>query len=172
MNSLISEICNYALYICCICILAGNIFLSFKTRFIQIRLLPHLFRMAGTLFSRTTNQKEGNHTILPYKALFTAMSTTLGIGSIVAPVIAIHMGGPGALLGFLLTSFFGSASTYVEVNLSIRSREKLASGQIMGGPMQYLKIIVSKKQPHGTPFAASFSCLPGPEPKPINLPPC
>lgn len=143
----IHTLCDYVLYASCILILAGTIFISFRTRFVQIRLLPNLFRMAGGIFAK--DKSEGKHTILPYKALFTAMSTTLGIGTIVGPVIAIHLGGPGALLGFLLTSFFGSAATYVEVSLCIKSRTKLPSGQIMGGPMQYLKYIFS-------PFAAKW----------------
>lgn len=145
--SFVNDICDYVLYFSCIFILAGSIFISWKTRFVQIRLLPNLFRMAGGLFSK--KQTEGQHTILPYKALFTAMSTTLGIGTIVGPVIAINLGGPGALIGFLLTSFFGSAATYVEVNLSVKSRVRLPSGQIMGGPMQYMKNIFS-------PFAATW----------------
>lgn len=147
LASFITDICDYVLYASCIFILAGSVFISFRTRFVQIRLLPNLFKITGGLFSK--GKGEGQHTIKPYKALFTAMSTTLGIGTIVGPVIAIHLGGPGALLGFLLTSFFGSAATYVEVNLSIRSRIRLPSGQIMGGPMQYLKHIFS-------PFAAKW----------------
>ena len=145
--SFLNDLCNYVLYASCIFILGGSIFISFKTRFVQIRLIPSLFRMTGGLFAKGSG--EGKHTILPYKALFTSMSTTLGIGTIVGPVIAIHLGGPGALLGFLLTSFFGSAATYVEVTLAMKSRVKLPSGQIMGGPMQYLKHIFS-------PFAAKW----------------
>ena len=137
----LKTVCDYALYASCIFILSGSIFISFKTRFIQIRLLPRLLSLTKGLFSQ--NKEEGSHTIRPYKALFTAMSTTLGIGTIVGPVIAIHLGGPGALIGFLLTSFFGAAATFVEVNLSIQSRVKLPSGQIMGGPMQYMKQIFS-----------------------------
>jgi AGCS family alanine or glycine:cation symporter len=133
---------DFILYASCLCILAGSAFLTWKTRFIQLRLFPALFKMVGASFFKK-NQVEGQHTILPYKALFTAMSTTLGIGTIVGPVIAIHMGGPGALIGFLLTAFLGSAATYVEVSLSIQSRQKLPSGQIMGGPMQYLKVLLS-----------------------------
>lgn len=71
------------------------------------------------------------------------MSTTLGISTIVSPVIAIQLGGPGALFGYLLTSFFGSAATYTEVSLCIQHRKKLDNGAIMGGPMQYLKSIFS-----------------------------
>lgn len=126
----------------CLFILMGCVFLTFRMRFVQLRFFPALFRMLRTSLSKRSSD-EDSHTILPHKALFTAMSTTLGLSTIVAPVIAIHLGGPGALLGFLLTSFFGSAATYAEVNLSIQHRKKLDSGQIMGGPMQYLKYILS-----------------------------
>lgn len=81
--------------------------------------------------------------------MLTAMSTTLGIGTIVGPVIAIHLGGPGALIGFILTSVLGSAATYTEVNLCIQYRKKMENGEIIGGPMQYLKVLIS-------PFAAKW----------------
>src|SRR5579872_6597078 len=139
----LERIADSILYFSCLFILAGSIFLTIKTRFIQLRLIPSLFRMAGGAFAKKKNLEEGDHTILPYKALFTAMSTTLGIGTIVGPVIAIHLGGPGALLGFLLTSFFGAAATYVEVNLSIQHRKRLQTGTIMGGPMQYIEHLLS-----------------------------
>src|SRR5262245_57689004 len=149
----IFEIADYILFISCVLLLIGSVYLSLRTSFVQVRFLPALF---GQLFgSLRHRQKESQNTILPHKALFTAMSTTLGIGTIAAPVIAIHLGGPGALLGFLLTSFFGSAATYAEVSLSVQHRVKLPCGTIMGGPMQYLKSIFS-------PFAAKWyavTCL-------------
>ncbi|HSX13671.1 MAG TPA: alanine:cation symporter family protein [Chlamydiales bacterium] len=142
---MLTSICDTILFAACMIILAATIFISIRTRFVQIRFLPNMFK---GLFSKS----EGKHTIKPYKALFTAMSTTLGIGTIVGPVIAISLGGPGALIGFLLTSFFGSAATFVEVNLAIQTREKLPNGQIMGGPMLYLKKIFS-------PLAAKWYAL-------------
>jgi AGCS family alanine or glycine:cation symporter len=128
----------------CLVLLLGSMWLTLKLRFVQVRLLPSLFKR---LFS---TRKEGHllnaqNSVAPYKALFTAMSTTLGIGTIVAPVIAIALGGPGALPGFLLTAFFGSAATYAEVKLSVIYRKQSDSGKIMGGPMQYLKEILSKR---------------------------
>ncbi len=138
----ITAIADYILFAVCVFILMGSIFISFKTRFVQLRFIPSLFKMLGmSIFHR--KQDECHHTILPHKALLTAMSTTLGISTIVAPVIAISLGGPGALLGFLLTAFFGSAATYAEVNLCIQYRKKLENGTIMGGPMQYLKHLLS-----------------------------
>lgn len=133
---------DYILFLSCLFILLGSVFITFKLRFVQLRFLPDLIKMIK-LSLTNSSQEEGNYTIRPYKALFMAMSTTLGISTIVGPVIAIHMGGPGALLGFLFTAFFGSAATYTEVNLSIQHRKKLESGAIMGGPMQYLKTLLS-----------------------------
>jgi len=138
------EVSEYILFACCLFILFGTVFLTFKMRFIQIRLLPELVKMLIASLKQS-KEKEGSYTIRPHKALFTAMSTTLGIGTIVAPVIAIHLGGPGALLGFLLTAFFGSAATYLEVSLSIKHRKQLDNGIVMGGPMQYLKSIFSAR---------------------------
>jgi AGCS family alanine or glycine:cation symporter len=132
------------LFIACLCILGGSLYLTFKTRFVQLKCFPALFKMIGSAFSKKQNVG-GDFTIAPHRALFTAMSTTLGLSTIVGPVIAMNIGGPGALLGFLLTSFFGMAATYFEVKLSVEYREKLKSGVIMGGPMQYLKRIFSPK---------------------------
>lgn len=132
---------EYLLFASCLFILAGSIFITIKTRFIQIRLIPMLFGMLRA--SLQSREEQGKFTIKPHRALFTAMSTTLGIGTIVGPVIAISLGGPGALIGFLLTSFFGAAATFSEVSLCIQHRKKQEDGVIMGGPMQYLKHIFS-----------------------------
>ncbi len=141
-NSTIQTIADYVLFAVCLFILSGSVFISFRTRFVQLRCIPSLLKMLfDSIFKR--NHDDCHHTIAPHKALFTAMSTTVGISTIVAPVIAISLGGPGALLGFLLTSFLGSAATYTEVNLCIQYRKKLDNGVIMGGPMQYLNTLLS-----------------------------
>ena len=138
----IKNIADYVLFISCLFIVAGSLYLTFKTRFVQIRLIPSIFKMFYASITHSSEQ-DTHHTIRPHRALLTAMSTTLGIGTIVAPIMAIHFGGPGALLGFLITSFFGSAATYIEVKLSVEHRMQTSSGSILGGPMQYLKNIFS-----------------------------
>ncbi len=139
IDFLIQSVADYILFASCLFILACCVLLTFKTRFIQLRLLPTLFRLLRDGFR---DKGESSHTVPPLRALVTAMSTTLGIGTIVAPTIAISLGGPGALLGFLLTAFFGSAATYTEVSLSIQHRKKVETG-MMGGPMQYMQAIFS-----------------------------
>jgi alanine or glycine:cation symporter, AGCS family len=118
-------------------LLIGSIVLSFKTRFVQIRAIPKIIKLfCRSLFSKATDDE---NTIRPHRALFTAMSTSLGIGNIVSPIIAIGLGGPGALLGFFLATIFGCAATFTEVTFSLFYRERLHDGTVMGGPMQYLK---------------------------------
>lgn len=136
------QISDGILLVSCLFIILGSLFITLKMRFVQVRYLKTLFSILKNSFqSRADNS--ASHMILPHRALFTAMSTTLGISTIVGPVIAINLGGPGALLGFLLTSFLGSAATFTEVSLSIEHRKKLSSGEVMGGPMQYMAALIS-----------------------------
>jgi len=118
-------------------LLLGSIYLSFKTRFIQIRAIPAMFKqLFGNFFSRKVKDP---HAIQANKALFMAMATTMGVGSILSPIVAIGFGGPGALLGFLLAMIFGGASKFTEVSLAVKHRKRLEDGTIEGGPMQYIK---------------------------------
>lgn len=142
------------LFGCCLFIMVGSVYISYKSGFVQLRLFSAIKQMVANAKKEQTTKSQ--YTISPQRALLTAMSTTIGLGVIVAPVIAIYWGGPGALLGFLVTSFFGSAATYTEVGLSIKFRKKLASGQILGGPMQYMKEILS---PAAAAWYAFFGAL-------------
>jgi AGCS family alanine or glycine:cation symporter len=121
-----------------ILVLIGSIILSFKIRFAQIRMIPQMISILLQSFFRRRQASEGN-TIQPHKALLTAMSTTIGIGNISGPIIAMGLGGPGALAGFILATVFGCATTFVEVSLALAYRKKLSDGTIQGGPMQYLQ---------------------------------
>ncbi|MFI5206364.1 MAG: alanine:cation symporter family protein, partial [Candidatus Paceibacterales bacterium] len=128
-------ISDKALFIPFLALLGGSIILSFKTRFVQIRQLPKMFKM---LFSHQEASKDA-HMVRGRRALFTAMAATIGVGNIVAPIFAIGKGGPGALVGFMLAAFFGGATTFSEVVFSINYRKRFSDGTISGGPMQYLK---------------------------------
>ncbi len=93
--------------------------------------------------SITSKEIEGEKTVKPHKALFTAMSTIIGIAVIVGPVVTIQLGGPGALVYFLLTNIFGSILSYAEVTFAVTYRKRLPDGTIMGGPMEYIKEALS-----------------------------
>lgn len=114
-----------------------GIFLSFKTGFIQFRAFPrfiHLLRH-GAKHHHTAKEKEIN----PLQALFTSMATTIGMGNIVGPSVAIITGGPGALFWLAVYPIIGSVTKFTEVLFSVKMRTKLPNGHILGGPTQYLK---------------------------------
>jgi len=119
--------------------LGVSIYLSFKTRFVQIRAFPRLISLlvGGVRHHHNKTEKMIN----PFHALMTAMSTTIGMGNIAGPSIAIITGGPGALFWLVIYSFFGAVTRFTEVLLSITLRKKLPDGSILGGPAQYLKSV-------------------------------
>lgn len=114
-----------------------GIFLTLKTRFVQIRAVPRFIKLMthGIGYHYTKGEKAIN----PFHALFTAMATTIGMGNIVGPTVAIISGGPGALFWLTAYSFFGSVTKFTEVIFALGSRVKLKNGNIIGGPTQYLR---------------------------------
>ena len=132
-----------------ILMLTVSLILTVKSRFIQFRKLPEMFRL---FFKKN---EAGKDTISARSALFTAMSTTLGLSTMVAPIIAIKLGGPGAVLGFFLATIFGAAVSYTEVSFALTYRKK-ENGIIRGGPMQYLQEAIS---PFMAKWYAFFCCI-------------
>jgi alanine or glycine:cation symporter, AGCS family len=128
---------------CYAAVLLLGVYLTLKSRFIQIRTIPQMLKLIFT--QPRSPKKASKHSIDPRKALFTAMSTTIGIGNIVGPIYAITKGGPGALLWYVITSFLAGAIVFTEVSLAVRYRVKLPQGRISGGPMPYLEKIFSPK---------------------------
>lgn len=118
--------------------LAIGAILTIKTGFLQLRCWPKFIN----LITKGAHKSDGTmKTISPIHALLTAMGTTLGIGSVVGPSIAIMTGGPGALFWMVAFAFFAGIIKYTEVCFAISTRQKTASGAIISGPTQYLKLV-------------------------------
>lgn len=117
------------------------ILLTLKTGFIQLRALPRLFSLLkGGMKRKEVYCDAGQiRSIDAFHALFTAMSTTIGMGNLVGPSLAIFIGGPGALFWMLLYMIFSSATKFTEVVFALITRIKTSDGHIIGGPMEYLK---------------------------------
>ena len=123
-------------------VLITSLVLTVKLRFIQVRMIPLMLRLLLKSMIKkdvSLDQSSSLIAIPSYKALFAAMSTTIGIGNIVGPAIAVRLGGPGALLGFLLALFLGAATTFAEVSFALIYRKKNVDGSFSGGPMHYIK---------------------------------
>lgn len=122
---------------------AVGILLTIKTRFLQFRAGPRFIAIIkGGMKRKQLHNDQGEvRTIDAFHALFTAMSTTIGMGNLVGPTVAIFAGGPGALFWLLLYIFFGSVTKFTEVVFAMMTRIKTDGGHILGGPMQYLKTV-------------------------------
>lgn len=137
--NLVYEFNNYLAVPATITFVITAILLTIKTKFVQIRGLKRLVKiiLEGIKEKKLKNIK----TISPFQALFTAMATTIGMGNIVGPSIAISLGGPSALFWLIIYIFLGSATKFTEVTFSVYARNIEQNGNIIGGPTQYLKLI-------------------------------
>lgn len=119
---------------------ATGLYLTVGLRLFPIRKIPYGFSL---LFKK----HEGEGDIVPFKALMTALSATVGTGNIAGVATAIFLGGPGALFYMWMIALVGMATKYSEAVLAIQFRETDESGRHVGGPMYYLKNGVGKKIP-------------------------
>jgi len=116
-----------------------GVILTIKTRFIQVRGLPRLWKFFTKGFTR---KEKGNiKTISSFHAMFAAMATSLGMGNIVGPSVAIVIGGPGALFWLVAYTFFGGVMRFTETSFALFTRKKTEDGKIISGPTQYLKLV-------------------------------
>ena len=122
-----------------------GIILTLKLGFIQIRAFPRFFSLItkGVVRRKHHGEAKEMKTINSFHALFTAMATTIGMGNMVGPSVAIMIGGPGALFWLIVYIFFGAVTKFAEVTFALHTRTRTAEGDIIGGPIQYLKSISS-----------------------------
>lgn len=114
--------------------LSAGILLSILTNFPQLKNLHEFIKILSLKKSHESTLK----TISPLHALYIAMSTTLGMGNIVSPAIAIAFGGPGALFWMTVYAIFGSVTKYTEVFFAVKFKRYAKDGSIIGGPTGYL----------------------------------
>lgn len=114
--------------------LATGIALSILTKFPQFRKFKQFLNI---IFSKEIHQSSKN-TISPLQALLTAMSTSLGMGTIIAPPLAIAIGGPGALFWLMIYAAFGCVTKFTEVTFAVKYKRYASDGTIIGGPTGYL----------------------------------
>jgi len=131
LNTLIGVPCAFLFF-------AVSLFLTFKLHIPQIYAFKRFITFVSSGLMR---QKDSGKTINAFHALFTSMATSIGIGTIVGPSLAIVAGGPGALFWLLAYAFFGSVTKLVEVTFALAYRKKTIDGRILGGPAEYLKMV-------------------------------
>ena len=120
-----------------ICIIGVGLYLSIRTRFIQIRKFPYAMK---TTIGRMTHKREASDgSMTPFQAVCTALAATVGTGNIAGVAGALAIGGPGAIFWMWVSAFLGMCTKFSEVTLAVHFRERNADGDLVGGPMYYIK---------------------------------
>ena len=122
-------------------LIAGGVYFTVKMGFINLKMLRHSYHIIRGYYST----REDKGIITPYKSLTTALSATVGLGNIAGVALAVAIGGPGATFWMIIAGFLGMSLKFTEVSLSLKHREFLPDGTIMGGGMEYLSRGLAEK---------------------------
>ena len=126
-----------------VCIFGVGLYLSIRTGFLQIRKFPYAIRTTLGRIFRKRSASDG--AITPFQAVCTALAATVGTGNIAGVAGAIAIGGPGAIFWMWVSALFGMCTKFAEVTLAVHFREINANGELVGGPMYYIKNGLGKK---------------------------
>ena len=120
-----------------VCIVGVGLLLSVRTGFLQIRKFSYAIRTTIGRMFRKKDASDGAMT--PFQAVCTALAATVGTGNIAGVAGAIAIGGPGAVFWMWCSALLGMCTKFSEVTLAVHFRERNRSGELVGGPMYYMK---------------------------------
>lgn len=123
-------------------ILAVGSYLTVRSGFAQIRLLPKALK---DFFSRMFEKKENQEGVSSFQALCTALAATVGTGNLAGVAGAIAIGGPGAIFWMWICGIFGMMIKFAEATLAVHYRTENADGEAVGGPMYVIERGMGKR---------------------------
>ncbi len=122
-------------------LILGSIFFTLRLGFVNIRGFKHSIQLAKGKF----NDPDAPGTITHFQAMATAVSATVGLGNIAGVAVAISLGGAGATFWMFTAGFFAMSLKFTECTLGVKYREIKEDGRIFGGPMNYLRYGLEKR---------------------------
>ncbi|APY07234.1 sodium/alanine symporter [Winogradskyella sp. J14-2] len=117
-----------------ILLVGGGLYLLIRSQFIPFRYLGHAISVLRGKYDNPNDAGEISH----FKALTTALSSTIGMGNIAGVALAISVGGPGAMFWMWMSAIVGMSTKYFTSTLAILYRGKDSNGDIQGGPMYFI----------------------------------
>ena len=133
-------------YILIILLVAGGIYFSAITGFVQFRRIGQQFK---SILEKPTDKKG----VSPFQALIVSTASRVGTGNIIGVSSAICLGGFGAVFWMWIIAIIGSASAYAESTLAQIFKKRGKDG-CYGGPAYYIEVLKLK------PLAIIFTiCL-------------
>lgn len=147
VNDVVVAISNFLYtYLLIILLLAGGLYFTFRTRFVQFRMFLESLRVVGERPERTGS-------ISSFQALMVSTASRVGTGNIIGVSVAICIGGYGAVFWMWLIAIMGGATAFIESTLAqIYKRRNPETGDSYGGPAYYIEAAL-----HSRPLAVLFA---------------
>ncbi len=123
----------------------GATFFTIRMGFINIRGFKHSIDLAKGKYDDPNAPGQVTH----FQALATAVSGTVGLGNIAGVAVAVSLGGAGATFWMIVCGLLGMSSKFVECTLGVKYRNILPDGRVFGGPMNYLRYGLEKRNMKG-----------------------
>lgn len=123
----------------------GATFFTLRMGFVNIRGFRHSIDLARGKY----DDPEAPGQVTHFQALATAVSGTVGLGNIAGVAVAISLGGAGATFWMIVCGLLGMSSKFVECTLGVKYRDILPDGRVFGGPMNYLRYGLEKRNMGG-----------------------
>ena len=137
-------------------LILGAAFFTVRMGFINVRGFGHSVDLAKGKY----DDPDAPGRITHFQALSTAVSATVGLGNIAGVAVAISLGGAGATFWMILAGLLGMSSKFVECTLGVKYRFINKEGRIFGGPMNYLRYGLEKRNlGHLGKFLAVFFAI-------------
>ena len=122
-------------YILIISLLGCAIWFTWKTGFVQFRLLKEMVRL---LTESVGTSQNGERQISSFQAFAVSLASRVGTGNLAGVATAVAVGGPGSVFWMWLIALLGSASAFIESTLAqlykIRGKDSF-----IGGPAYYMQ---------------------------------
>lgn len=130
-------------YVLIIILVAGGLYFSVRTKFVQFRLLKEQFR--------AVSEKSDKNSVSSFQALMISTASRVGTGNIIGVSTALCLGGFGSVFWMWVIAIVGSASAFVESTLAQIYKKKSPDG-CYGGPAYYIETAL-----HNRALAVVFS---------------
>ena len=138
-SGIVSSISSFMYsYLLIILLLAVGLYFSFRTKFVQFRLLGESIRLV-------TEKKESDNSVSAFQALMVSTASRVGTGNIVGVANAIAIGGYGAVFWMWVIALVGGASAFVESTLAQVYKKRDKDGGSYGGPAYYIEAALKSR---------------------------
>lgn len=136
-HNIVGSINGFTSYILVFSLIATGIYLTIRSRFVQFRLFPEMFRAI-------TEKKTKKGEVSAFQAFSISAASRIGAANISGVAIAITTGGPGAIFWMWVIAFIGMATGFIESMLAQVYKVR-KDNQFRGGPAYYIERALGKR---------------------------